>query len=62
MTLVLPPAGAPTADFAVTCSSLDCTFEDLSTDADGTVVAWAWEFGDGDEQHRAESRRSITTM
>jgi PKD repeat protein len=38
--------GAPTADFSVNCSSLDCTFSDLSTDADGTVVGWAWEFGD----------------
>jgi PKD repeat protein len=49
VTLTLPVAGGPTADFSVTCSSLDCTFEDLSTDADGTIVAWAWEFGDGDE-------------
>jgi PKD repeat protein len=47
VTVTLPANGAPTADFSVTCSSLDCTFEDLSTDADGTVVAWAWEFGDG---------------
>jgi PKD repeat protein len=49
VTLTLPAPGAPTADFSVSCSSLDCTFEDLSTDADGTIVAWAWEFGDGDE-------------
>jgi PKD repeat protein len=48
VTLVVPPVGAPTADFSVTCSSLTCTFEDLSTDADGTVVAWAWDFGDGE--------------
>jgi PKD repeat protein len=47
VTVSLPATGAPTADFSVSCSSLDCTFEDLSTDADGTVVAWAWEFGDG---------------
>lgn len=39
--------GAPTANFSVTCSSLDCTFHDLSSDADGTVVGWAWTFGDG---------------
>jgi PKD repeat protein len=43
----LPANGAPTADFSVACSSLDCSFHDLSVDADGTVVAWAWEFGDG---------------
>lgn len=40
-------AGAPSADFSVSCASLDCTFHDLSTDANGTVVAWAWDFGDG---------------
>ena len=33
------------------CSSLDCTFEDLSTDADGTVVSWAWEFGDDESSN-----------
>jgi PKD repeat protein len=48
VTLVVPPAGAPTADFSVTCSSLECTFEDLSTDSDGTVVSWAWDLGDGE--------------
>jgi PKD repeat protein len=47
VTLTVPVAGSPTADFSVSCSSLDCTFHDLSTDADGTVVAWAWEFSDG---------------
>jgi PKD repeat protein len=39
-------SGAPTAGFTVNCSSLDCTFTDQSTDANGTVVSWAWEFGD----------------
>jgi PKD repeat protein len=48
VTLTVPAvAGGPTANFSVSCSSLDCTFADLSTDADGTIVAWAWEFGDG---------------
>src|SRR5919108_4365953 len=49
VTLTLPVDGAPTADFSVSCSSMDCTFHDLSTDADGTIVAWAWEFSDGGE-------------
>jgi PKD repeat protein len=47
VTVSLPANGAPTADFSTACSSLDCTFTDLSADADGTVVSWAWEFGDG---------------
>jgi PKD repeat protein len=40
-------SGAPTAAFSVNCSSLDCTFTDQSTDANGTVMSWAWDFGDG---------------
>jgi PKD repeat protein len=54
VSLSLPANGAPTADFSASCSSLDCTFEDLSVDGDGTVVSWAWELGDGAtsaEQH-----------
>ena len=49
VTLTLPAAGGPTADFSVACSSLDCTFADLSSHPDGTIVAWAWEFGDDAE-------------
>jgi PKD repeat protein len=54
VSLTVPINGGPSADFSVTCSSLDCTFQDLSTDADGTIVSWAWELGDGQtstEQH-----------
>lgn len=37
----------PRADFEVDCPQLTCLFSDRSTDADGGVVAWAWDFGDG---------------
>src|SRR5262245_40195158 len=47
VTVTLPAPGSPTADFSVSCSSLACSFEDLSVDADGTLVSWAWDFGDG---------------
>jgi PKD repeat protein len=44
-----PPAQnqPPRADFEVDCQQLTCVFSDRSTDQDGGVVAWAWDFGDG---------------
>jgi PKD repeat protein len=48
VTVTEPAPGAPVAAFTVTCFSLDCTFEDDSQDSDGgTIVSWAWAFGDG---------------
>jgi PKD repeat protein len=41
-----PAAGGPTASFTVSCASLDCTITNTST-ATGSVVSWAWDFGDG---------------
>lgn len=47
VTVTAAVAGAPTANFTVLCSSLDCTFTDASTDvAPGTIASWAWDFGD----------------
>jgi PKD repeat protein len=43
-----PPANvAPTADFSFSCANLTCAFTDQSSDTDGTVVGWSWNFGDG---------------
>jgi PKD repeat protein len=42
-----PPNTAPTAAFTQTCTGLTCAFTDASTDTDGTVTAWSWNFGDG---------------
>lgn len=36
----------PVANWSVGTASLVATFTDLSSDADGTIVAWAWSFGD----------------
>ncbi|MEJ2548080.1 MAG: PKD domain-containing protein, partial [Gemmatimonadota bacterium] len=44
---VLQPNQPPVAAFASSCTNLNCNFTDQSTDADGTVVSWAWDFGDG---------------
>lgn len=44
---VTPPNEPPTAGFGFVCVQLACQFTDASTDADGTIVAWSWSFGDG---------------
>lgn len=42
-----PPSNtAPVASFAFSCDGLACSFTDQSTDSDGTVAAWSWNFGD----------------
>jgi len=46
-----PPPSPPTADFifspASPAQSVPVQFTDASTDSDGLVVSWAWDFGDG---------------
>ena len=42
-----PPNVDPVASFAVATADLAATYTDSSTDSDGTVVAWSWDFGDG---------------
>jgi hypothetical protein len=37
----------PFADFSYTNSGLTVSFTDKSTDPDGRVIAWSWDFGDG---------------
>jgi PKD repeat protein len=36
----------PVAGFSADCNLLDCNFTDTTT-SDDSVVAWAWDFGDG---------------
>jgi len=36
----------PNSAFSSSCTGLDCDFTDQSTDSDGTIVSWLWEFGD----------------
>jgi PKD domain-containing protein len=43
-----PPNIAPTAGFNVSCTGLGCALDGRgSADADGTIVQYAWELGDG---------------
>ena len=37
----------PHASFTNSCSDLVCSFTDTSTDTDGALVAWRWDFGEG---------------
>lgn len=37
----------PDASFTFSCIGRECAFTDTSTD-DGTLVAWLWDFGDGE--------------
>ncbi|NIO80386.1 MAG: PKD domain-containing protein [Candidatus Aminicenantes bacterium] len=38
---------APNADFTYTTDNLMVDFTDTSTDVDGTITDWSWDFGDG---------------
>jgi PKD repeat protein len=55
-----PGNQAPTADFTVECASLDCTFTDASTDADGSIASWAWDFGDPTSPDNTSDQQSPT--
>lgn len=50
-----PPVNQPpSASFEFLTTGLSVALTDTSSDADGTIVAWAWDFGDGStatEQH-----------
>ena len=37
----------PTATFASSCAGLECGFTDGSSDSDGSLTDWQWDFGDG---------------
>ena len=37
----------PVANWTPSIAGLDVDFTDASTDADGAVAGWAWDFGDG---------------
>jgi PKD repeat protein len=53
-----PPNAPPTADLTWTCTGLDCSFTDASSDGDGNVTGWAWSFGDGGTSDQANPSHS----
>ncbi|QRQ79986.1 LamG domain-containing protein [Glutamicibacter protophormiae] len=49
--LVGAPNQAPTADFSVDANGLEVAFDaSSSTDPDGSLLDYAWDFGDGEQQ------------
>lgn len=47
VTVTEPPNVAPVATFTSSVDFTEISFTDTSTDSDGTVDAWSWDFGDG---------------
>lgn len=47
MVAAVTPNVAPTANFSASNNALLASFTDASSDSDGSVTAWAWDFGDG---------------
>jgi len=41
-----PSNSAPNAAFSPSCTLLDCTFTDGSSDSDGSIASYSWNFGD----------------
>lgn len=44
---VATPNAAPAANFTASSNALLANFADASSDSDGSVSAWTWDFGDG---------------
>ena len=42
-----PPNQPPVAAFTSSCSGLTCNFSSTSSDPDGSITGYSWDFGDG---------------
>ena len=54
---------SPHASFSFSCTGLGCTFDaGSSTDGDGTIVAYSWDFGDGNSSNGVTSSHVYATQ
>ena len=55
------PNKAPTAAFTASCSGLSCSFDSSgSSDPDGSIASYVWDFGDGSSSTAASPSHSYT--
>ena len=55
-----PVNNPPVADFTFVCNAEECTFTDASTDGDGTIASYAWDFADGNSSIEADPVHTYT--
>jgi PKD repeat protein len=60
VTITTPGNQPPVAAFTVECSSLECSFTNASTDADGTIASYQWDFGDPGSPDNTSTEASPT--
>jgi PKD repeat protein len=58
---VVPLNIPPIAAFTFECTDLGCDFADTSTDEDGTIESWEWDFGDGSEKSYTQNPSHLYT-
>jgi PKD repeat protein len=54
------PNSTPEARFSFSCNERDCAFNgEASSDSDGEISSWQWDFGDGSQAESALARHSF---
>jgi len=52
---------APVAEYAVVCDALNCSFDSsASSDSDGSITGYSWDFGDGNVSSLANPNHSFS--